>query len=53
LALFANGTEPYIQSTASLSPKVEATEYLEFGYGAAYTVNRKLTVGAKFKMLKG
>jgi Family of unknown function (DUF5723) len=51
--LAIDGTEPYVNSTARLSPKVEALEYLEIGYGAAYTVNRKLTVGAKFKLLKG
>lgn len=53
VGLFANGTDPYVNSKATLSPKVEALEYLELGYGAAYTLNRKLTIGAKLKMLKG
>jgi hypothetical protein len=53
IGIFVNGTDAYVNKTATLSPKAEATEYLELGYGAAYTVNRKLTVGAKLKFLKG
>jgi hypothetical protein len=53
IGLVINGTEPYVNNTARLSPKVEALEYLEIGYGASYTVNKKLTVGAKMKLLKG
>ena len=53
VGILANGTEPYVNNNTTISPKAEATEYLEFGYGAAYTVNKKLTVGAKFKILKG
>jgi Family of unknown function (DUF5723) len=51
--LFANGTDPYVNGTATLSPKAEALSYAEIGVGAAYTVNKKLTVGAKLKLLKG
>jgi hypothetical protein len=53
VGLLVNGTEPYVNNTARLSPEVEALEYLEIGYGGSYTVNKKLTVGAKFKLLKG
>jgi hypothetical protein len=53
VGLMINGTEPYINNTARLSPKVEALEYLEVGYGASYVVNKKLTVGGKLKLLKG
>ena len=51
--IFANGTEPYINNKATFSPKAEATEYLEYGLGAAYTINKKLTVGLKLKILRG
>lgn len=53
VGLFINGTDPYVNNTATLSPKVEAMGYAEIGWGAAYTVNRNLTVGAKLKLLKG
>lgn len=51
--VFIEGTAPYANGTASMSPKLESTSYAEIGWGAAYTVNKKLTVGAKVKMLKG
>jgi hypothetical protein len=51
--IFINGTSAYVNSTASLSPKIETMGYVEMGYGASYVVNKKLTVGAKFKLLKG
>ncbi|MFM9840613.1 MAG: DUF5723 family protein [Cyclobacteriaceae bacterium] len=53
VGIFANGTDAYVNSTAKLSPKAEALSYGEIGLGAAYTVNKKLTVGAKLKILKG
>jgi hypothetical protein len=53
VGLFANGTEPYINNKATLSPTGEGLSYAEIGLGAAYTVNKKLTVGAKLKFLKG
>ncbi|MGC4020838.1 MAG: DUF5723 family protein [Cyclobacteriaceae bacterium] len=53
VGVLAGGTDAYVNQTATLSPKAEATEYVETGIGAAYTVNRKLTVGAKIKFLKG
>jgi len=53
VGVFANGTDAYVNSTAALSPKVDALSYAEIGVGAAYTVNKKLTVGAKLKLLKG
>src|SRR5258706_126099 len=53
VGIFVNGTEAYVNKTATLSPKAEATEYLELGFGAAYTVNKRLTVGSKLKLLKG
>ncbi len=51
--LFISGTDAYINNKASLSPKMESLGYAEMGWGAAYTVNPKLTVGAKLKLLKG
>jgi Family of unknown function (DUF5723) len=51
--LFIKGTDPYVNGTAKLSPKAEIIGYAEVGWGAAYTVNNKLTVGAKLKFLRG
>ena len=51
--IFINGTEPFVNGKAKLSPTIEAMSYAEVGWGAAYTVNKKLTVGAKLKLLKG
>ena len=53
MGIFIDGTAPYVNSTATLSPKLETTSYAEIGLGTAYTVNKKLTVGAKLKLLKG
>ncbi len=53
VGVFANGTAAYVNNTAALSPQAEALSYAEIGLGAAYTVNKKLTVGAKLKLLKG
>jgi Family of unknown function (DUF5723) len=53
VGIFANGTDAYVNSKAALSPKAEALSYAEIGLGAAYTVNKKLTVGAKLKFLRG
>lgn len=51
--LFINGTGAYVNNTATLAPEAESVSYVEIGWGAAYTVNQKLTVGAKLKVLKG
>ncbi|HEY8934914.1 MAG TPA: DUF5723 family protein [Cyclobacteriaceae bacterium] len=51
--IFINGTSAYVGGKASLSPKVEAVSYVETGLGFAYKVDRKLTVGARIKILKG
>jgi hypothetical protein len=51
--LLINGTDAYVNNTATLSPEVESLGYLEIGWGAAYTINPRLTVGAKLKLLKG
>jgi hypothetical protein len=53
VGVFANGTDAYVNQSAALSPEAEALSYAEMGLGAAYTVNRKLTVGVKVKLLKG
>ncbi|HYG04339.1 MAG TPA: DUF5723 family protein [Chryseosolibacter sp.] len=50
---FVQGTEAYVNRTATLSPEIEMMNYLETGFGASYTVDKKLTVGAKLKILKG
>lgn len=51
--LFINGTVAYVGGTASLSPEVRSIGYVETGVGASYIVNKKLTVGARVKILKG
>lgn len=53
LGVFINGTLTYVNNTATLSPQVDVLTYVENGAGASYVVNRKLTVGAKVKLLKG
>jgi hypothetical protein len=51
--LFINGTTPYVNGKASLSPEVEAMAYLETALGLAYKVNQKFTMGVRVKWLKG
>lgn len=51
--IFINGTASFIGGSASLSPTVEATAYIESAWGASYIVNKKLTIGGRFKLLKG
>ncbi|MES1181573.1 MAG: DUF5723 family protein, partial [Flavobacterium sp.] len=51
--IFINGTSAYVGGKATLSPKAEALAYLETALAMAYKVNRKLTVGARIKLLKG
>ncbi|MBA4144908.1 MAG: hypothetical protein C0523_04035, partial [Cytophaga sp.] len=51
--VFIEGTSSYANGSVNMSPRVESTSYGEIGLGTAYTVNNKLTVGAKVKLLKG
>jgi len=51
--LMINGTEPFINGTATLSPKVESVGYVESAWGASYAVNKDFVVGARIKYLKG
>lgn len=51
--LLLNGNGNYIGEEVAFSPKLDQTAYLENAVGASYIVNKKLTVGAKFKFLKG
>lgn len=53
LGIFINGTLAYVNNTATLSPQLENVTYLENGASASYIVNKKLTVGARLKFLKG
>ncbi|MBL0742276.1 DUF5723 family protein [Chryseolinea lacunae] len=52
-AVFIDGTSVLENNPVSGSPQVESVSYIESAWGASYTVNRKLTVGARFKLLKG
>lgn len=51
--LIINGNTPFIDGTASLSPKVESIGYVESAWSASYSVNKDLVVGARVKYLKG
>ncbi len=39
--------------TMTLSPEAESIQYLEYGVGGSYKIDRFWTVGARFKYLKG
>jgi hypothetical protein len=51
--ILVNGTTPYVNSTASLSPKAEGISYVEHAFGGAYRINKDFTIGARFKLLTG
>jgi len=53
MAFFTQGNAKYIGQTLSLSPKAEMLTYFDLGIGGAYSVDRKLTLGARVKMLRG
>jgi hypothetical protein len=52
VGIFANGTQPYVGKSATISPQVDATAYIESAIGASYSIG-KLTIGGRFKYLKG
>ena len=52
-ALFVNGTAPLVGTNTSFSPQAEGLAYVESALGAAYQIDEKLTVGARFKYLSG
>lgn len=51
--IFIKGTAPFIGSTATLAPKIEALAFLESAIGGAYKVDDNLVLGARVKLLKG
>ena len=53
MGVFINGTVPFINKTAQLSPEIESLNYLESAWGLSYAVNKDLTLGLRFKLLKG
>jgi len=53
IGIFANGTQPYIGKTATVSPQFDATMFIESAMGGSYRINENLTIGARFKWLKG
>lgn len=53
LGLFINGNAPLIGQEVQLSPTINGMGYLEGGLGLAYKINPFLTVGARFKTLRG
>jgi hypothetical protein len=53
LGLAIVGTEPFIGRSAQLAPELESMTYLENAFGGSYAITKDLTVGARFKLLKG
>jgi len=53
IALFSEGTKFFEGKNLTLSPRIESLNYLEIGLGGAYSINSKLTVGLKLKLLGG
>lgn len=51
--LLINGNGAYLGKTVAFSPEVEHLTFLENAIGASYIVDKRLTVGARFKLLKG
>jgi hypothetical protein len=51
--LFINGNAAYLGETVAFSPELEHISYLENSVGASYVINNNLTLGARFKFLKG
>lgn len=51
--VFVNGTLAYVNSVASLAPRMESLSYLETAVSSSYVVNKDLTVGLRVKILKG
>jgi hypothetical protein len=53
IAFVSEGTSEFYNKTTNISPLVESVSYVESSWGASYIVNKNLTVGAHFKLLKG
>ncbi len=52
-SLFVDGTAPIVGTSIHFSPQAEGLAYLESAIGAAYSIDEKLTIGARFKYLNG
>ena len=52
-SLFVNGTAPLVGTSTHFSPQAEGLAYLESAIGAAYSIDEKLTVGARLKYIYG
>ncbi|MDZ4715093.1 MAG: DUF5723 family protein [Cytophagales bacterium] len=52
-SLLVDGTASMIGTYSNTSPQQELTAFVQTGVGAAYMVNDKLTVGARFKYING
>lgn len=53
VGLFVHGNAAYLDEAVAFSPTLEHISYIENSIGASYLANRKLTVGARLKYLKG
>ncbi len=51
--IFSEGTATFVGNNVTIAPQAEATAYLESAWGAGYKINKKLTLGMRFKLLKG
>lgn len=47
------GNEPFIGERLSISPLIESFSFVELGFGASYTINNRLNIGARLKVLGG
>jgi len=53
VGFLVNGNAESIGETMELHSEIDASGYLEYGIGATIVVDRHLTLGARFKFLKG
>ncbi len=53
IGIFANGTAPYINKSATVSPQIDAMMFIESAIGGSYRIDKNLTVGGRLKWLKG
>ncbi len=52
-SLLIDGNSQFVGKTATFSIQGEGLAYLETAIGGAYQINNRLTIGARFKYLKG
>ena len=53
MGILVEGTTPFIGSSANAAPKIESLAWMEHAVGGAYSINDKLKIGARVKLLSG